>query len=187
MIVEIPRGTNRKMETLVGKFDKTLLDKKEEKTPEKNNPEKKKKFEDRYFKYLNDQLGKCNPIIQDYKEGKFRTVPALYHEEQVNDFLNSNIPQEDNDKYKELYGDNLEKGYNLCSYGAIPQTFESQGNQYKDVKQFLSSNENSGDFPGALQDVFEKFNKIVPDKKDAGNTIKEKFNRRWRPYRYLFN
>ena len=70
MIVEIPRGTNRKMETLVGKFDKTLLDKKEEKTPEKNNPEKNtKKFENRYFKYLNDQLGKCNPIIQDYKEG----------------------------------------------------------------------------------------------------------------------
>ena len=183
MIIEIPKGTNRKMETLVGKFDQKLLDDKDTKTYTG--------FSERYSKYLDVEIEKSNPIIQDYKKGKFRTVPALHHEGQVKTFLNSNITQDNKNKYKDLYGENLEKGYNLCSYGAIPRTFEGQNKeliqdnkeikntQYKFVEEKL---ENKADT--LFMEVVEK----VVDEKDMKNlTAKEKVLRAATKPKYLEN
>ena len=168
MIIEIPKGTNRKMETLVGKFNQELLNKKDTDTD--------KGFSKIYSQYLKDEIEMSNPIIQDYKEGNFRTVPALHHKGQVQAFLNSDITEKK--KYKDLYGEKLDKGYNLCSYGAIPRTFEGQNKeliednkerkntQYKFVEEKLGQKANK-----LFMEVVEK----VVDEKDMKNlTAKER-------------
>ena len=101
MIVEIPKKTNKKMEMSV------------------------------YELY--------NPIKQDKKRGKPRLVPAQKHKGVESDFKDLPIFDESSigdEKHKELcikygigkYRDIFEddfNGYNLFSYGAIPQTFEN--------------------------------------------------------------
>ena len=101
MIVEIPKKTNKKMEMSV------------------------------YELY--------NPIKQDKKRGKPRLVPAQKHKGVESDFKDLPIFDESSigdEKHKELcqkhqigkYSDIFEddfNGYNLFSYGAIPQTFEN--------------------------------------------------------------
>ena len=110
MIVEIPKGTNRKMEMSVSEL--------------------------------------YNPILQDEKKARLRLVPAPTQEGIEELFYNAPINNEiiernDQSKinahnqhiaqckkfniktYKDIYGKPF-SGYNLFSYGAIPQTFEDK-------------------------------------------------------------
>lgn len=102
MIVEIPKGTVKKMEMSV------------------------------YDLY--------NPIKQDIKRGKPRVVPAQRHRGVDGEFSNESINDDDsvNEYGIETYGDIFDpsktgefSGYNLFSYGAIPQTFENDNIEFK--------------------------------------------------------
>lgn len=113
-----------------------------------------------------------NPIIQDTKNGKLRTVPAekLTNLRKYKEFLPT-LHSNPNYKYKmsDIWPVGS-KGYSLFSYGAIPQTFEdaSQKESLQDYhKKYPSSKKYAGD--GDPLDIF-----LINDSKNrkSGDIVK---------------
>jgi inorganic pyrophosphatase len=111
MVIEIPKGTKRKMEMSV---DEPL-----------------------------------NPIVQDVKNGDLRVVPAATPDKVTPDTKLKDLDNsEDETKlFRHIFEgpDNKDEytGYNLFSYGAIPQTFESDYEANK-----TSITESGNEYPG---------------------------------------
>ncbi len=102
VIIEIPKGTNRKIE----------ISSEEAGNPIVHDIKKDKRTEEDKYRYV-------PAIYHDIHHQDNETKDTYIH--QVKEALRS---ENLTDKFKNLYGVNFNEGYKICHYGAIPQTYE---------------------------------------------------------------